>query len=109
MTNLEYSVPVGQSTAGWFPVVTLIGGYLLKVFSDFLQHRRTLEREREAREALRRNQLEERRTTFQRQNLLDLQEAVSDLARATGQANVQGNKAYRETGRWGTQLLGEDL
>lgn len=109
MANFEHFETLNQSAGGWFPVVTLVSGYLLKVLSDWLTHRRTREREREAREALRHDQLEERRTTFQRQNLLDLQEAVNDLARAAGAANVQDNRAYRQTGQWQKQLLGEEL
>lgn len=81
----------------------------MKVLSDWLLYRRTREREREAREALRRDQLEEHRTTFQRQNLLDLQEAVNDLARATGATNVEDNKAYRQTGEWQKEPVGEVL
>lgn len=109
MANLEYFETLRESAVGWFPVLTLIGGYLLKSLSDLLEHRRIRAREREAREASRRDQREERRTTFQRQILLDLQEAVNDLARATGAANVQDVRAYRLTGEWQEQPLSEEL
>jgi hypothetical protein len=109
MTSLEQFETLNQGTAGWFPVVTLLGGYLLKVLSDWLQYRRNREREREARDDLRRAQLEERRTTFQRQNLLDLQESVNDLARATGATNVEDYRAYRQTGEWQQQPTDEVL
>jgi hypothetical protein len=109
MTNLEQFETLNQGTAGWFPVVTLLGGYLLKVLSDWLQYRRTREREREAREALRRDQLEERRTTFQRHNLLDLQEAVNDLARATSAGNAEDNRVYGQTAGWQKQRADETL
>ena len=46
---------------------------------------------------LRRDQLAERRANFQRQTLLELQEAVQDLFRATGAAHVQDERAFRET------------
>src|SRR5687768_4612193 len=71
----------------WFPVFTLLLGYGTKAFSDWFQHRRAREREREARDAARRDQLFERRTSFQRQTLLDLQEAIMRLTRTTAEAN----------------------
>jgi hypothetical protein len=101
------------ATVGWFPVLTaLLGtslGYAAKFFTDWLHDRRSAEREREARGAVRRDQLFERRTTFQRQTLLDLQEAALELARAVGLAHHQDYLAFRATGQWGKQLIGEDL
>jgi hypothetical protein len=98
-----------DATVGWFPVLTLLLGYFIKVLSDWLQHRHTLEREREARAETRRDQLSERRVEFQRQTLVDLQEAVMDVARTTGAAHHQDEMAYRKSGRWQRQLLGADL
>ena len=68
--------------------------------------RSTVEREREARNATRRDQLFERRATFQRETLLALQEAASDLGRATGRISHLDTMAVRTTGK--TQLLPED-
>ena len=56
-----------------------------------------------------RTQLAERRASFQRQTLLDLQEAVFDLMRATGAMHHQDEMAYRKTGQWEKQLHGEEL
>jgi hypothetical protein len=102
-----------DATVGWFPVVTpvvtLLLGYALKSVSELVGHRRTLQREREAREVTRRDKFYERRTDFQRQTLLDLQEAMSDLIRSTGAAHHQDTMAYRQTGKWQKHLLGEVL
>jgi hypothetical protein len=89
--------------------LTVVLGFVVKSVSDWIEHKRTLEREQETRSALRRDHLAERRVTFQRQTLLELQEAVQDLARSTGESHVQDERAYKETGKWQKQLLGEEL
>ena len=97
------------TTVSWFPVVTLLLGFFTKSLSDWAQHRHTTEREREAREAARREQRFQQRIAFQRQTLLDLQDALMQLARTTGEMHFHDKKAFRETGRWQKQLYGEDL
>jgi hypothetical protein len=42
-------------------------------------------------------------------NLLELQEAVQDMARAAGAANVHDEKAFKDTGAWQRQSLSEEL
>jgi hypothetical protein len=51
----------------------------------------------------------ERRIGFQRQTLLDLQEAILQLGRATARVNHLDNMAYRETGKWAKTFLPDDL
>jgi hypothetical protein len=97
------------TTASWFPVLTLIIGYGAKSFSEWIEHMRTTKREREARDESRRNQLFERRTSFQRQTLLDLQEACMQLARTTGAMHHLDSMAYRSSGKWHKQLFPSDL
>lgn len=95
--------------AVWFPIVTLILGYLLKSVSESVQHRRTLGREREGREAERRDKAFERRVTFQRATLLELQEAIMDLMRTTAAMHHRDIMALKQTGQWQKQLYGEEL
>jgi hypothetical protein len=108
------------ATSSWLPVATLLIGYLTKSVSEWVQYRRasarermqheyTSEREREARDALRRDQLFERRNTFQRQTLLDLQENLTLLGRTIGEMSIHDRRAYRETSEWQKQLYGDDL
>jgi len=87
----------------WFPVVTLLLGYGIKFYSDWTQNRWTTAREREAREAAKHDKLFERRSELQRQSLLELQEAVMQLARATGALNHQDEMALRAGGKWQRQ------
>ena len=51
----------------------------------------------------------EQRTGFQRQTLLDLQEASIQLARAVAAIHHQDKIAYRTTGKWGKQSVSDDL
>ena len=106
--NAPISNEVSHAT-GWFPVLTFLLGFATKFVSDWVQHRWQLERDRETRKETRRDQLSEQRWSFQRQTLLELQEAIQDLARATGAAHHQDEMAFRETGRWQRQVLVDDL
>ena len=90
-------------------IVTLLIGYATKSVTDLVEHKRTTNREREARQDARRAQLLERRTTFQRETLLKLQEATLRLARATGAIHHQDVMAHRTTGQWQRQQFPEDL
>lgn len=95
--------------AGWFPVFTLILGYVTKALSDWIQHRRTLERERETRPEIRQDVATDRRIQFQRQTLLDLQEAAMGLARNTGSMNHLDVMGHRTAGIWHGQRYPDDL
>jgi hypothetical protein len=97
------------TTSSWFPVVTLLIGFATKSVSDWFEHRRSIRREREAREALRRDQFFERRTSFQRQTLLDLQDASMQLVRSVGAIHHQDKMIYASTNQWGKQRVGDDL
>jgi hypothetical protein len=98
-----------ETTVGWFPVFTLLLGYAAKTFADWVQHRRTSELERAARAEARQDQLFERRTTFQRQTLLDLQDTIMQLMRTTGQMHHQDLMDFRKTGEWHKQLYPEEV
>jgi hypothetical protein len=52
---------------------------------------------------------QDQRDDFQRQTLLELQEAVARFARAAGRAYDHDWKAHEETGTWGRRLLGPEL
>jgi hypothetical protein len=87
----------------WFPVVTLLIGMGTTSLTDWIKYRRDIARERDSREATRKEQRVERRVTFQRQTLLDLQEACVNLGRATGASHHKDGMAFKETGKWQKQ------
>jgi hypothetical protein len=96
--------------SGWVQgLLTFLGGYAARALSEWLQYRRATKKDREAREELRRDKLYERRIAFQRQTLLDLQEATLQLARTVGAAHFQDEEAFRTTGKWGDHLFPDDL
>jgi hypothetical protein len=97
------------TTTTWFPVLTLLIGYGTKSLSDWIQNKRAIVREREAREATRHDQRVARRVTFQRETLLELQEVAMQLARATGRANYLDEMAFEESGNWRNCLLPDDV
>src|SRR5262245_2512538 len=94
---------------GWFPVLALLLGYALKAFTDWWHRRRTSKRERESTDEALSSHFLERRIAFQRQTLLDLQEAVMQLMRTTSVINLQDSAAFRETGQWHKEGLGDEL
>ncbi|SNT49720.1 hypothetical protein SAMN05216374_4233 [Tardiphaga sp. OK246] len=95
--------------SGWFPVATLVAGYALKFVSDLVQNRWSLAKERESREAARAEKRYERRSAFQRETLLALQEAAQKLGRATGQTNYHDEVAASEGTPWRKNRLPDEL
>ncbi len=85
----------------WFPVVTLIVGGVLKGAGDLVTHRRTTDREREARQEQRRDTARIRRIDFQRTTLLELQEVSQGLVRSTVTLHLEDTEGFRKTGDWG--------
>jgi hypothetical protein len=102
-------VILGIPPETWFPVVTLIIGAVLKAVFDMMTDRRTALRDREARRDQRRDALRLKRVEFQRATLLELQEAISQLARFAGQAQHHDLLAYRGSGAWQKQPLTEEV
>jgi len=50
-----------------------------------------------------------RRSDFQRETLLNLQDAIQQLARAAGRMHHLDEMEYRKSGNWGGYLFPEDL
>jgi uncharacterized coiled-coil protein SlyX len=97
------------STVGWFPAFTALLGFVTSSILEWLRDRRASEREREAREAARRVQQFERRANFQRETLINLQDAVVKLSRTAGRMHHLATMEQRKTGKWGGHLFSEDL
>lgn len=102
-------VPEPSTTTWILSAATLLVGYATKSLSDWLQHRRTAQRELASRAEQRNDQLRLRRAEFQRTTLLELQDAALKLARAAGAANYHDIMSLRRTGKWQSELLPEQL
>ncbi len=85
------------------PLVTLVLGYAGRMLTEYLQDRRIASRDREARDGERARM----RREFQRDTLLELQEVMFKFGRAVGAAHMEDVRAYRSTGVWGRQPIGE--
>jgi hypothetical protein len=93
----------------WFPILTMVVGFGMSSLSEWLWHRRATQRERDARDAARRDQLFQQRSAFQRETMFELQEAIMQLARATGAIHHQDEMSYRNSQKWQKQLLPNEL
>jgi hypothetical protein len=107
--NAPNSSEVSNATVGWFPVFTLLLGFAIKFISDAIEHKRALERDRETRRELRRDQLAQRSADFQRQTLLELQDALMDIGRSAGEMHHADRMAYVKSGAWQKQRYPEVL
>lgn len=96
-------------TTSWFPFLTLVLGYRLKTFEAWIQDKRTAVREREARDEARRDLRVTRRDAFQRDTLLELQDAVQKLGRGTAAAQHADEMTFRQSNVWRKELLPEDV
>lgn len=101
-------MPDPGTTMSLVPVVSALLGFATAVVTEHLRDARTKKREREARTDARRIQIAERRIGFQRETLLNLQEAVLEEARSAGQICVADEREYRKTGKC-PPMLPEDL
>lgn len=88
---------------------SVFAGGALTMASAWLADRRSANREREKLREERRERLIMRRNDFQRETLLALQVAAQKFIRGTSAAHHQDRIAFRQTGEWQKQLLGEDL
>ena len=91
------------------PTLTFLLGFGAKYVTDLLQDQRLSRREREARKDARQDFLQQRKSDFQRQNLLKLQEASMKLVRSGARQHLADEKAFKMTGKWQGHLLPEDV
>jgi hypothetical protein len=79
------------------------------MLSGWASDRRTAKREGDSRADERKDRRTARRNEFQRETLLAVQDAAMRLARCTGAANHQDVMAFRKSGEWQKQHLGEPV
>jgi hypothetical protein len=91
--------PVTAAANSWFPVLTLVLGVVLGQVGEWLKDGRAHKREKEARDTARRDSLAEQRNAFQRQTLLELQDALIVLMQSAGALHLQKMSSFRQHGR----------
>jgi len=108
-TAQQVAQQIAQQVAPLIAVATFLLGQLFAIVLEWLRGRATAAREREARAQARKEAAEDRRAEFQRQTLLDLQEALQALGRTSGEAWAARMHNYGETGTWGSPFGNELL
>lgn len=102
--------PVAVDANVYLPLLTLVVGYAGSLYTEERRDERTRARESNARAETRQERLNDRRDEFQRETLLALQGAMSQLARAAGEAHVANRVSAHANGSWAARdLLGEEL
>lgn len=111
--------PTPITSPGWFAITasaSFLTASLSIAITDYFARKRDREaaasahaREREARQAAKREQRFERRASFQRQTLIDLQEAVMKAIRTSGEMHHCDVMAARAGHPWHAQLYPGDL
>lgn len=95
----------GVPPSVWFPVVSVVAGFLCKALLDHLADKRRAEAEATARREARIEAARLRRIGFQRGVLIELQETLEVLGRCVTRANIEDVRAYRGSGKWGKNFL----
>lgn len=90
-------------------VIGVVAGGALTLFSGWLADTRLNTRERERRNEERRERISIRRSDFQRETLLALQNASQKLIRNTGASLHQDIVAHRTGAKWQNQQLPDNL
>jgi hypothetical protein len=90
------------------PLMTFALGQVFILVSQSLNDRRLLRREREARAEESRVKWEQERAAFQRQNLLDLQQALFDYGRALARLFHEDSANARKAGVWGKLPISDE-
>ena len=88
------------SSAIWLPLATLVLGYVGSLITESRRDIRAARREREVREQDRAQAISDRRSTFQRQTLLGLQQALYDLIGIASESYSDDYDAFQKTGNW---------
>jgi hypothetical protein len=101
------SIELGTAplSSDWLPAATLAAGVLGTLGGQGLREWRTSGREREARRAER----QVARDAFQRETLLELQDAILEMVRLTSKLHIYHRRVFAESGRWSRDPEPDDL
>lgn len=100
---------MGVAPSIWFPVVSVVIGFLCKGILDYFADTRRAKSEAISRRESRVDAALLRNIEFQRATLIEAQEALEKLARYAAKGNVEDERAHRATGEWGKNTWAEGL
>lgn len=90
------------------PVGTLVLGYLGTLFTESRRDAREWHREELARSSARKQQLLDRRESFEIDHLVRLNEALNDLARASGRLHHLDSMIAKQSGSYASHQIGDE-
>lgn len=91
------------------PVVTLMLGVILNAAIEYVRDGRTSKREQKARAVRREEEIAAKRIEFQRETLLELQNAVNEMGRQTAKLHIHDLQHFRNEGTWQEANLPHDI
>jgi hypothetical protein len=90
------------------PLVGVAIGAIAALYGSYLQHTWAWKRDQQGRIESRSAELAAARSRFQHQTLVELQDALMQLARATGKAHVQDLMNFQQSGIWQRELIDDE-
>ncbi|OIR19477.1 hypothetical protein GALL_03580 [mine drainage metagenome] len=93
-----------MDAALWGFLGTIIGAGA-SIATSWISNRHELMRQKQSDSLVR----VERARAFQRDNLLELQQTVQDAMRFSARIMHEDSMAFKQSGKWGTTLLGEEV
>lgn len=93
----------------WVVLALPFSGYLTAVATEYLRGHQALTREREARREAREAARQDARDAFERDTLIELQDAIAALMRNTSQIHLENEVEFRKSGSWGRRTLPEEI
>lgn len=93
----------------WVILALPLAGYLAAAATEYLRGQQTLTREREARRENREAARQDARDTFERDTLIELQDAISAVMRNVAQIHLENEIEFRRSGLWGRKAFPEEI
>lgn len=91
--------------AAWWGFIGTVIGALASIGTTYLSNKSAIDLQNETSK----NERRERHRSFQRETMLQLQDALHDAIRLIAKVHTEDKQAFSETGKWGKNLLGDEL
>ncbi len=93
----------------WVVIALPASGYVAAAATEYLRGRQALTRERESRREAREAARQDARDSFERDSLLELQEAMAVLMRNFARIHHENEMEYQQSGLWGRGVLPKEI
>lgn len=104
-----YNQSMDATVPAWLAVVGTLSGYAAAFATEYLRGRQELTREREARREAKQAAIYEARDLFERETLIEFQDAAAVLMRNVARVMHETEREYQRTGTWGRSQLPDNV